>query len=214
MLPYSDLSTLICYQHPYLDILSFSQLNSDGHSYYSDSIDLSYKSQNVTVPYPTMLHSEQKCAHFCSECSIVGYGTGAFWDLWNVSFTDHQILTNFCTSHNISEQFYSSDKFPLSWKKPLVNWPLDQCHIGSWWKGESIARPGAHPTSEIRIKFSNPTKIHLFRIYFILLKPKWYFVPTKTAELFWYIKTSFVVGSVFFSKTRGIDSFVTEVVIQ
>ena len=26
-----------------------------------------------------MLHSEQKCAYFCSEWSIVGYGTGAFW---------------------------------------------------------------------------------------------------------------------------------------
>ena len=30
-----------------------------------------------------MLHSEQKCAHFCSEWNILGYGTGAFWDLWN-----------------------------------------------------------------------------------------------------------------------------------
>ena len=28
-----------------------------------------------------MPHSEQKCAHFCSEWGIVGYGTGAFWDL-------------------------------------------------------------------------------------------------------------------------------------
>ena len=37
-----------------------------------------------SVPHPTMLHSEQKCAHFCSETewSIVGCGTGAFWDLW------------------------------------------------------------------------------------------------------------------------------------
>ena len=34
------------------------------------------------LSYPTMLHSEQKCAHFCSEWSIVGYGRGAFWDLW------------------------------------------------------------------------------------------------------------------------------------
>ena len=29
-----------------------------------------------------MHHSEQKCAHFCSEWCIVGYGTGALWDLW------------------------------------------------------------------------------------------------------------------------------------
>ena len=32
-----------------------------------------------------MQHSEQKCAHFCSECCIMGYGTGAFWDLWDWS---------------------------------------------------------------------------------------------------------------------------------
>ena len=43
-----------------------------------DLIDLIVKSQNAPVPYPTMLHSEQKCTHFCSEWSIVGYGTGAF----------------------------------------------------------------------------------------------------------------------------------------
>ena len=43
--------------------------------------DQFHKSQNATVPYPTTLHSEQKCAHFCSEWSIVGVGTGTFWDL-------------------------------------------------------------------------------------------------------------------------------------
>ena len=42
--------------------------------------DLLLKSQNAPVAYPTMLHSEQKCAHFCPEWSIVGYATGAFWD--------------------------------------------------------------------------------------------------------------------------------------
>ena len=53
---------------------------------FSLTIDLIHKSQNAPVPYPTMPHSEQKCAHFCSEWSIVGYGTDAFWDLWNWSF--------------------------------------------------------------------------------------------------------------------------------
>ena len=48
----------------------------------SVAIDQFHKSQNAPVPYPTILHSEQKCAHFCSEWSIVRYGTGAFWDLW------------------------------------------------------------------------------------------------------------------------------------
>ena len=41
--------------------------------------DQIHKSHNTPVPYPTMHHSEQKCAHFCSEWCIVGYGTGALW---------------------------------------------------------------------------------------------------------------------------------------
>ena len=49
-------------------------------------IDQIHKSHNAPVPYPTMHHSEQKCAHFCSEWCIVGYGTGALWDLkdWSI----------------------------------------------------------------------------------------------------------------------------------
>ena len=48
------------------------------------AIDTSPKSHNAVVIYPTMYHS-QKCAHFCSECCIVGYGTGVLWDLWDWS---------------------------------------------------------------------------------------------------------------------------------
>ena len=40
---------------------------------------------------PTIHHSEQTCAHFCSECSIVGYGPGAPWDLWKCSITSHHL---------------------------------------------------------------------------------------------------------------------------
>ena len=52
---------------------------------YHTKIDLIHKPHNTPVPYPTMLYSEQKCAHFCFKWSIVGYGTGAFWHLWNWS---------------------------------------------------------------------------------------------------------------------------------
>ena len=38
----------------------------------SGGIDWIHKFHNVAISYPTMLHSEQKCAHFCSEWSIVG----------------------------------------------------------------------------------------------------------------------------------------------
>ena len=49
------------------------------------SIDQICKSHNADVPYPTLHHSEEKCAYFCSECSILEYGTSALWDLWNWS---------------------------------------------------------------------------------------------------------------------------------
>ena len=47
--------------------------------------ELIKQSQNAPVPYPTMPHSEQKCAHFCSEWNVVRYVTGADWALWNWS---------------------------------------------------------------------------------------------------------------------------------
>ena len=40
----------------------------------------SQKSDIAPVPYPTVDHSEQKCAHFFSEWCIVGHWTGAVWD--------------------------------------------------------------------------------------------------------------------------------------
>ena len=43
-------------------------------------IDQIRKFHNAPVPCPTLLHPEQKYAHFCSEGCIVGYGTGALWD--------------------------------------------------------------------------------------------------------------------------------------
>ena len=46
-------------------------------------IDLIHKSQNAPVLYPIRLHLYQKCAHFCFDWNIVGYGTGAFKDLRN-----------------------------------------------------------------------------------------------------------------------------------
>ena len=52
-----------------------------------------HKSQNAPVPYPIMHHSEQKCAHFCSEWNIMRFGTGVCWDLWIRSIsTLHNML--------------------------------------------------------------------------------------------------------------------------
>ena len=41
-------------------------------------------SDNAHVVYPRVHHSEQKCAYFCFEWCIVGYGTCAWWDLWMI----------------------------------------------------------------------------------------------------------------------------------
>ena len=80
-------------------------------------IDQFHKSQNAPVPYPTMQHSEQKCAHFCSGCCIVGYGTGAFWDLWMRSIGP--LETNF-SKIQIKIQNFSFMKMHL--KKLSANW--------------------------------------------------------------------------------------------
>ena len=77
---------------------NFSQVFSFGSLWWW--IKHSGKSHNSPVPYPTMHHSEQKCAHFCSEWCIVGYGTGALWDFWEWSIISTQ------TSDNIDQQHH------------------------------------------------------------------------------------------------------------
>ena len=71
-----------------------------GSLHWHQAIDLIHKSQNSPVPYPTMLHSEQKCAHLCSEWSIVEYETGAFWDSWNWLIVTRNIAWIFCEPIN------------------------------------------------------------------------------------------------------------------
>ena len=43
--------------------------------------------------------TEQKCTHFCSEWSIVGYGTGALRDQWNWSIIVKYISEKVCTEY-------------------------------------------------------------------------------------------------------------------
>ena len=56
-------------------------------------IDRYHKSPNTPVPCPTIYHSGQKCAHFCSKWCIVGYRTGAVWDLRIWSVTHNQLAS-------------------------------------------------------------------------------------------------------------------------
>ena len=55
----------------------------------SDTIDPSHKSHHASDKYPTMHHFVSEmctCVHISvTKWCIVGYGTGALWDLWNGS---------------------------------------------------------------------------------------------------------------------------------
>ena len=67
-----------------------------------------HKSHDASVPYPAMHHSEQKCAHFCSEWCIVGYETGASWG-WVSEWVSERAsevsewvsLTRFCSHRTL-----------------------------------------------------------------------------------------------------------------
>ena len=81
------------------------------------TIDIIHKSQNATVPYPTMHHWKQKCAHFCSEWCIVGSGADALWDMWiwsistySHSFSELAWLRHFERSSRLQE-----DRLALLW---------------------------------------------------------------------------------------------------
>ena len=53
----------------------------EGDKFFSiGETNLFHKSQKTFVPYPTMLHSEQKWGHFCSEWGIVGCRTSVYHD--------------------------------------------------------------------------------------------------------------------------------------
>ena len=85
----------------------------------------SHKSHNAPVSYPTMQHSGQKCAHFCSEYCTVGYGTGALRDLWIRSIDDVSHLCHvmvWATSHYLNQ----ADQVP--WCYNTCIWP----HQGQW----------------------------------------------------------------------------------
>ena len=71
----------IWWRHHVLDVTLVHAVTSIAVELKHRSIDQFHNSLNAPVPYPTILHSNQTCALFCSEWSIVGYGIGAFWNL-------------------------------------------------------------------------------------------------------------------------------------
>ena len=57
------------------------------------------KSHNALFPYPTIHHSEQKCAHFCSACCLVGFVNLVHYLLTSTQWLTHWLyclLTHLC----------------------------------------------------------------------------------------------------------------------
>ena len=63
---------------------------------YINKIDPSHKSQNASVPYPTMQHFVTEmctCVHISvTKWCIVGYLSDAFWDLWDGSIAERPLI--------------------------------------------------------------------------------------------------------------------------
>ena len=79
------------------------------HWFYSAQvIDPSHKSQNASVPYPTMQHFVTEmctCVHISvTKWCIVGYLSDALWDLWNGSITI--LPTLWCICNNLLQHIY------------------------------------------------------------------------------------------------------------
>ena len=77
-----------------------------------------------------MPNSEQKCAHFCSEWSIVGYVTGAFWDLWNCSIVTVWIqpYAHKSSANVVYQSHYSRSQYP---RNEIVTFRRVDSHFSS-----------------------------------------------------------------------------------
>ena len=90
---------------------------------------------DIPLPYPTMHHSEQTCAHSFTEWCIVGYGAGALWylrgwsiELFGINFSEilnipkNCIMISTCHLHKISALLTPSfDPYVEFWQPPVFN---------------------------------------------------------------------------------------------
>ena len=87
-------------------------------------IDQSHKTQNAPIPYTTIHHSEQKCAHFCSEWCI---GTDASWHLWIRSIISSSSNNNSSNSSNGRSSSRNIHVCPC-WQTCTSKLELIHCH--------------------------------------------------------------------------------------
>ena len=90
-------------------------------------IDPSHKSQNASVPYPTMQHFvTEMCTHVhisVTKWCIVGYMSGTLWDLWDGFI----VCSTICSGADQSKHQSSAS---LAFVRGIHWWPMDSPHKG------------------------------------------------------------------------------------
>ena len=147
-----------------------------------------------------MHHSEQKCAHFCSEWSIVGYGTGALWD------------------YELVQLLLSSTKQPLNWFPNtwiswlhfvkvcdehkaimLISWQK-VCH-GNWLPASAWSSLDVSDAAELTISSASYNLLHLlWEVFYssigtdriwdsaaVTFTEKWLNVLSLEVRIYWYL---------------------------
>ena len=128
--------------------------SSEAVGWPSWSIDQFHQSQNAPVPYPRMLHSEQKCLYFCSDWSILGYGTGTSWDLWIRSIR-HRVHMGACDGKFKTLTVIMSKPICKIWECVLL--PITgKCRFNTqhFLKNTHNGHPKAHSIRRTRFRLS------------------------------------------------------------
>ena len=107
-----------------------------------------------------MHHSEQKCAYFCSEWCIVGYGTGTLQDLliWLVYLNNLSLLGHFMASHITNNSTICSTGCPCQQQREHQSFTLLALYEGN--PLVTIGFPLQRARNVEAISLANPLFVH------------------------------------------------------
>ena len=123
---------------------------------------------------------EQKCVHFCSEWCIVGYGTGASWDLWDRSIAccyDCGRVPTDCWYSGIALQF-TQNSLQISKESSFLYFdqPIIQPACVTLWRPLHTRFWDASPRTSVQKQ--HPVVFSFF--HRILTNYRWFFIYDST----------------------------------